>query len=124
MNKIEMQEQGQIFCAQLEKLNLGGFFVLVDKGGVMSVHSLPPWGVLNLNEEKKTMTMTGLENQTLEEWLKQLELSSYYLEAVRQNCQKSADMMNEVQSELKKMLDECMKELKTTDQVSNVTRIH
>lgn len=123
MTKIELVDYANQICKNAEEAGLGGFCVFVGKEGTISSYTIPKWGILEMNEDGKTMTLRGLRDQSLDKWIEDLDLSSYFLEAVQQSCKKAVELTGDIQHELQKVIEGAMQAV-NADKPNNVVSLH
>lgn len=123
MNKDGLMEYADQICKHAEESGLGGFCVFVGKEGVVSSYTIPKWGILEMDEGKETMTLRGLRDQSLDKWIEDLDLSSYFLEALQQSCKKAVELTGDIQKELENVIEGAMKAVESAKN-SNSQSLH
>lgn len=121
MTETELNDYCNELILEFKKNKLGGFLVLVTDEGMASVTILPEWGILTTDFKEKTVSLTGLNEESIEKWLEKAEKTIYFLEAVKQSCSDSIEAFDSIQKVLNKTLEQLCE---TISNAENKVTVH
>jgi len=106
MTETELNDYCNQLILDFKKNKLGGFLVLITDEGMASVTILPEWGILTADFKEKKVSLSSLDEESMEKWLEKAEKTLYYLEAVKQSCSDSSEAFTAIQKVLTKVLEQ------------------
>lgn len=112
MTEEEMTKYADSLYEDLRNKEFGGFFILVNKEGILSLTALPTWTILAVSKKEQKIILDKVrDNETVEQWLERAEKTTFFLEAMSQALATAKTNFSQAQQGLEEFFNEIVKEV-------------